>query len=290
MEQDSMRRYSIGQGESREQEESQIYGRSLSARSAMASMLLGTEPPVLPSYALVRAGEFLGLSEGAVRTALSRMVASVEVIRSPQGDYQLTGVLAERQQRQIASLSAELQVWSGNWEMWVVTGGARESAERAELRSCAVEMRLVELRDGVWLRPDNLDAGRFPTAAAVLREQTQRFVTQPDRDDLLAARLWDLEGWSAAAERLRAQMTRWIPTLRAGDTEALRPGFLLAAAVLRHCNADPLLPRELLPREWQGQRLRRDYDQFDAVYRNLLSCWLRDSSQPPASREPDAER
>ncbi len=261
------------------QEESEIYGRSLSARSAMASMLLGTEPPVLPSYALVRAGEFLGLSEGAVRTALSRMAASQEVIRGPEGTYELTGDLAERQHRQIASRSAELQLWSGNWEMWVITAGARESAERARLRSSAMEMRLVELRDGVWLRPDNLDAGRFPSAVQILSEQAQRFVTQPDRDDLLAAQLWDLEGWSAVAERLRVEMTLWIPRLRAGDTEALRPGFLLSAAVLRHYNADPLLPRELLPREWQGDRLRRDYDQFDAAYRNLLGRWLRASTE-----------
>jgi len=45
--------------------------------------------------------------------------------------------------------------------------------------------------------------------------------------------------------------------------------------VLRLFNADPLLPRELLPRRWPGDALRADYDRYDAAYRNVLGDWFR---------------
>ena len=54
--------------------------RPLTARSVIASTLLGVDPPRLPALALVRSGELFGLREGATRTALSRMAANGEVV------------------------------------------------------------------------------------------------------------------------------------------------------------------------------------------------------------------
>jgi len=249
--------------------------RPLTARSVLASTLLGTEPPVMPPHALVRAGAVFGLAEGTVRTALSRMAAAGELVRHHDGRYELAGALLERQARQRASRTPPPPVWSGSWEMWVVNAGARASAERAELRRAALTMRLAELRDGVWLRPDNLDPGRFPVARGVVAGQCRGFTTHPDHDDELAAGLWDLAEWGRGAHELRRRMARLSGRLDDGDTDALRPGFLLAAAVLRHFNADPLLPRELLGRHWEGDRLRRDFDRYDTAYRALLRRWLR---------------
>jgi phenylacetic acid degradation operon negative regulatory protein len=50
---------------------------------------------------------------------------------------------------------------------------------------------------------------------------------------------------------------------------------VLSAAVLRHLQADPLLPGELLPRRWPGAELRALYDDFDAAYRAVLADWGR---------------
>ena len=52
---------------------------------------------------------------------------------------------------------------------------------------------------------------------------------------------------------------------------ALAPGFVLSAAVLRHFNADPLLPRELPPCDWPGDRRCADYDRYDRAYDALLA-------------------
>ena len=58
----------------------------------------------------------------------------------------------------------------------------------------------------------------------------------------------------------------------------LRPGFELSAAVLRHLQADPLLPTELVPADWPGARLRAVYEEWDARYRSTLRAWSRNGT------------
>src|SRR5688572_9091625 len=95
--------------------------RPLSARSVLASVLLGTDPPRLPTPLLVRTGELFGIAEGTVRTALSRMAAAGEVT-AEDGSYSLTGRLVARQRRQAVSRRAEVRDWPGTWELVTVHG------------------------------------------------------------------------------------------------------------------------------------------------------------------------
>ena len=249
-------------------------GSPLTARSVLASTLLGTEPPRLPVRRLVRAGALFGLSEGTVRTALSRMVAAGEVTRTDDGRYELTGPLVERQRRQRRSRAAATEEWSGRWRQAVVDAGGRSPAERAAFRRAMVRLRMGELRDGVWLRPDNLDAAGSVEDRSVVDLHCRWFVVHPDDDADLAAELWDLDHWAGRATVLRREMAHLADRLRDDDTDALAPGFVLSAAVLRHFNADPLLPRELLPRRWPGDALRADYERYDAAYRSVLADWF----------------
>ena len=69
----------------------------LTARSVVASVLLGTEPPVMSAGALVQSATLFGLAEGAVRTAMSRMVAKGELSKRSDGRYELAGHLVARQ-------------------------------------------------------------------------------------------------------------------------------------------------------------------------------------------------
>jgi phenylacetic acid degradation operon negative regulatory protein len=240
----------------------------------VASVLLGTEPPVMPARALVRAAALFGIHEGTARTAMSRMVAAGELRRRDDGRYELAGHLVQRQARQLAGRSMPGGPWSGAWQMWVVEPGARGSSERAELRRAAAALRLAEWREGVWLRPANLEQRRFAGERDVLRSQAREVSAHPHDDAALAASLWDLDGWSAAARSLRRELAEQSGALAEEGPSALRPGFEVSAAVLRHLTADPLLPRELLPRRWEGDRLRADYDRFDAAYRVVLRGWL----------------
>jgi phenylacetic acid degradation operon negative regulatory protein len=246
---------------------------SLTARSVLASTLLGTRPPRLPVGHLVRAGALFGIAEGTVRTALSRMAAAGEV-RAEDGWYRLTGRLVDRQRRQDDSRAAARLPWPGTWWMAVVRDGRRPAVERAGLRSAAAALRFAELREAVWLRPANLDPDRLPTAAEILAAQCHRFDVTAVDGEPRPADLWDLDAWAERARQLQARLDHLVGRLEAGDTGALAPGFVLSADVLRHFQADPLLPDELLLPDWPGAALRHHYDRYDAAFRTLLRWWF----------------
>ncbi len=222
--------------------------RPLTARSAVLSTLLGAHPPRLPARSLVRVGELFGIAEGTIRVALSRMVAAGDLAQV-DGDYQLTRRLRDRQARQDQSRSPSTIPWSGDWEIAVVTAARRSAPERTAFRTAMTELRLAELREGTWLRPANLVRARPEPVV----EQCTFLTGRPDSPGL-AATLWDLDGWAAHARELESALA---------EATDLASRFILAAAVLRHFLADPLLPPELLPDDWPGDRLRTRYEDFD---------------------------
>jgi phenylacetic acid degradation operon negative regulatory protein len=95
-----------------------------------------------------------------------------------------------------------------------------------------------------------------------------------DDPAVLAARLWDLPGWAGRAEQLLGRIGELIDPLKRHDRSMLAQGFVLSADVLRHFQADPLLPADVLPGQWPGERLRRTYDTYDAAYRTVLREWF----------------
>ena len=247
----------------------------LSARSVVLSTLLGTVPPRMSVRRLVAVGGLFGIGEGTIRTALTRMVQRGELAVSEGARYELSGALVARQARQSESRAATVDTWNGRWRMAVVTADGRSSAERATLRQAMQRLRFATQREGVWLRPDNLPADRLPDPMADASAQCSWYVANPTDDDSeLAAALWDLDGWATRTHALRRELHPLLGRLDGGDTTALAAGFVVSAAVLRHLQADPLLPRELLGRSWPGASLRREYEVYDAAYRRLLLEWL----------------
>ena len=247
--------------------------RPLTARSVVASTLLGVRPSVLPARSLVASAGLFGIADGTVRTAMSRMVAAGE-LTVEGGHYALAGPFLARRERQDESRAGVDRAWNGDWELAVVEGERRPAADRAALRRAMRDLRLAELREGVWLRPANLGPGRLPEARAVVATQCLAFTGRPE--DEPALRLWDLDGWAAAARRLEAELTALGPRLDHPDQ--LAAGFVLSAAVLRHLQADPLLPPELLPPYWPGPSLRQGYETYDATFKSAWTTRLRASA------------
>jgi phenylacetic acid degradation operon negative regulatory protein len=236
----------------------------------LASTLLGAEPPELPVAYLVHMAGLFGINPNRARVALSRMVASGEVTSDGAGRYCLAGQLLARQRRQAASRAGRTRQWSGEWQVVVLTSVGDAAEVRGQRRRALEAGRLAELRQGVWMRPDNLAVDLDEVI-----EHGERLLARPGGDPAaLAARLWDLDGWAARGRALLADMAKH-PTTGPDD---LAPGFVLSAAVLRHLQADPLLPEALLPGDWPGAELRRGYDEFDARYRAVLADWGRRAS------------
>jgi phenylacetic acid degradation operon negative regulatory protein len=239
----------------------------LTARSVAISALLGYHPPALPVSELVKVGRLLGIAERATRVALTRMVADGDVA-TDDGVYRLTERLVRRQAMQEESGSPPTRDWDGTWQMAVVTAAARQLPERVALRKEMVGLRLAELREGVWLRPDNL----LGQPSRTVLDQCAFFTCHhPDANEL-AATLWDVPGWAAEARRLTARFDGAEPD---GDA-SLAAGFMLVAEVFRHLQMDPYLPAELLPADWPGDELRRRHAEFRSAYAVRLRDYARD--------------
>lgn len=236
--------------------------RPVSARSALLSLLLGTDEPTLSARELVAGGRLVGFSESTVRVALSRMVSAGDTVRTDDGRYRLSERLLHRQRRQEAAIHVPTRAWHGEWDMVVVTASGRSAAERADLRAELAELRLAELREGVWLRPSNLEM----TWPASLDGICERLVTRPERDPAeLVAQLWDLAAWADRARALLAAADTADPVMR----------FTACATSVRHLLDDPALPEELLPPDWPGAELRKahiDYNRSFIETRRMLAA------------------
>jgi phenylacetic acid degradation operon negative regulatory protein len=228
----------------------------LTARSVALSTLLGYHPPALPINALVKVGELFGITDRATRVALTRMVKDGDV-SVDNGTYRLSERLLRRQAEQDALTAPPTRRWTGGWEMAIVTSTTRPLAERVALRKSMLRHRMGELREGVWMRPDNLSR----ELAGIIADQCEFFASHHSESSSLAASLWDLPGWAAEADRLLTVLD---------EAEGLAQGFMATAEVIRHLLLDPYLPDELLPAGWPGDRLRERYSEFEANYSERL--------------------
>jgi phenylacetic acid degradation operon negative regulatory protein len=250
-----------------------IGDRPLSARSVLATALLGADQPHLTVGELVEMASLFGISDGAARTCLWRMVSNGE-LTSDDGAYALTGRLLERRQRvdeAARSDDTSAPPWDGTWELAVVSEQRRSAADRLALRKAATALHLAELREGIWFRPDNLDRDRLPTLRTVLDRQCVHFHrAATDIPAETVRSLFNLDDWAVDARRLALAMQDEL------DIEAVRADdftyqFALSITVVRHLELDPLLPAELIGRHWPGNDLRSTYRRFDGVFKQRLN-------------------
>jgi len=258
-----------------------IGNRPLSARSVLASALLGADQARLSVGELVAVASLFGISDGAARTCLWRMVSNGE-LTGDDGNYALAGRLLERRERVDEASridDAAAPRWDGTWELAIVSLDRRSATDRLELRKAAIALHLAELREGVWIRPDNLDQQRLPTSRAVLDQQCTHFhgaATDITADKMRS--LFSLDEWTADARELTEAMDVALnPSKRDDSAESFRYEFALSIAVVRHLQLDPLLPVELIPEHWPGHTLRSTYRRFDDAFKQRMNSVFRRS-------------
>jgi phenylacetic acid degradation operon negative regulatory protein len=222
----------------------------LTARSVVLSVLLGAHPAWASASELITLTADFGIKEPTLRVALTRMVGAGDLVRSADG-YRLSDRLLVRQRRQDEALNPRPGRWDGAWTTLVITSVGTDAKTRAAIRNTLYGKRFAELREGVWMRPSNLDldlGDEFLARVRVLR-------ARDDDPAGLASGLWDLPGWARAGRGLLDDMH---------DAEAVPARFVVAAAMVRHLLTDPVLPAQLLPEDWPGAALRLAYHDFAA--------------------------
>ena len=178
------------------------------------------------------------------------MVTAGDLVHSADG-YRLADRLLARQRRQDDALHPPTTAWDGTWVTCVVTDIGADARARAGLRTALQQARFGELREGVWLRPDNLPEPVAPEA----RGRARALASRDDDAAGLAAALWDLPGWAREGTRLLREMDH---------ASGIPARFTMAAAMVRHLLTDPVLPEPMLHARWPGERLRDSYTDFAA--------------------------
>ncbi len=248
--------------------------RPLSARSLIASLLLGMRRPERSGGDLVRWCGLFGVPAGTARVALSRMVDAGE-LRSQDGRYELVGrVRARSAEHDVARRPAVGATWDGRWVIAVVTADGRSSEARAALRRELRHAHYAEQREGAWVRPDNLGE-----EGLVERDRQCRIWRgTPDGDPMeLAEALFEPARWGVQAVEHDEALRRATVALEQarGDGGAIAGAFLAGAGALAHLRADPLLPAALLPADWPGGALRDAYEHFQPRFDRAVAEWFR---------------
>jgi phenylacetic acid degradation operon negative regulatory protein len=223
--------------------------RPLTARSAILSLLLGSHPPSATVSELVAFGRQLAIKDSAVRAALTRMVAATDLHRD-HGRYTLSNRLLERQRRQDEAMQVPTEPWNGTWLVAAVVSNGRDRASRLQLRRSMLAAHFGELREGVWMRPDNLP---WRPDDAIVTDLATMHARPTTSDAELVEQLFRPADWAAAGRDLLGQAERSISP---------RDRLTAFATIVRHLTHDPLLPVELLPPDWPGDTLRAAYEEF----------------------------
>lgn len=244
-----------------------------------------------------------GLSEGAVRTVLSRMARKgwLETRRIGRHSfYDLTPRgrrLLEEGQARIFHPSWDAP-WDGRWFLlaYSIPEDARQLRDR--LRDRLAWLGFGSLGNGLWISPHDVGAQVRELAEQMgLEDHLECFraerVGGAAVEDLVA-RCWDLE---AVSRHYREFLARWTPVwerlgatgrgrLTSADAEEC---YTLRFGLIHEFRAfpleDPYLPRSLLPRGWEGERAT---GVFQALHDVLVGPADRYVDQVLA-READAE-
>ena len=167
--------------------------------------------------------------------------------------------------------------WDGGWTLAVVTETRRPVSARAELRRAMGVLRLAELREGVWLRPDNLDEGWAGPARAVVAAQCRRF-TSPEPEDPPAR--WPPGCGTSTAGPGRPGSSGPAgpgghPARGGRHRRPWVPGSCCRPTSCATCWPTRCCPPGLLPARLAGRRLRADYDRYDRAFKRLWRDWFR---------------
>src|SRR5881275_80671 len=128
----------------------------MTARSVVLSVMLGAHPAWASAAELIRLTADFDIKEATLRVALTRMVSAGDLVRSADG-YRLADRLLARQRRQDDAMRPQLRHWHGYCTTLIVTSIGTDARTRAALRRTLHHKRFGELREGVWMRPDNLE-------------------------------------------------------------------------------------------------------------------------------------
>lgn len=213
--------------------------------------------------ALIRLmGEF-GLSEQAVRQAVSRMSRQGWLVATRRGNRSYYA-MTERGRKRVEAISPRIYgpvvEWDGRWRILTYSISETNREGRDRLRKDLTVLGWAPLSASTWISPrEGLEAARGAVEAIGVTDCVDFFVgeyTGPRTDRELLEKCWDLP---SIAEQYREFITRYEPRLQAErshngmrEDEAFVERMWLVHDFRKFTYVDPGLPSTLLPAHWPG--------------------------------------
>jgi phenylacetic acid degradation operon negative regulatory protein len=213
--------------------------------------------------ALIRLMSSFGVSEQAVRQAVSRMTRQGWLAAQRRGNRAYYTV-TERGRRRIEELSPRIYgpviEWDGKWRLLSYAIGEAKRKRRERLRKELGALGWAPLSPSTWISPsDTLAAAREAARATRTLDAVNLFASEyrgPLSDRALLERCWDVAEIASAYRRFIAT---YEPHLRRerergdlSDEAAFVERLWLVHDYRKFAYADPGLPSELLPAHWPG--------------------------------------
>ncbi len=222
---------------------------------------------------LVRLMATFGLSDAAVRQAVSRMSRQGWLVASKRGNRAFYAV-TERGRRRIEGLSPRIYgpivEWDGRWRMLTYGVSEAQRDRRDRLRKDLAVLGWAPLSASTWISPsDSIEQARDVAQAADVLGDVDLFSGEyhgPLTDRALLEKCWDLEAIGAAygafIERYAPRLQDERTTAGFSEREAFVERLWLVHDYRKFTYIDPGLPSALLPAHWAGTRaaaLFREY-------------------------------
>jgi len=252
--------------------------------SLFGEYLLGRADPVWVGGLIELLAPF-GLSENAVRTALSRMSRKGWLETERRGRRAFYR-LSPRGRRLLEEGAERIyhpprdEPWDGAWRLVVYSIPEEERELRDRFRKRLAWLGLGSLGGGLWITPHDVTGPVDAIADELgIRDRVEAFRAEHlgfSDAGRLVSRAWNLE---AIEDRYEAFVERFEPIVNEPPGTAERAyvrRLELIHAWREFPLVDPYLPRELLPGDWAGDRAARLFDR------------LHDELTDPADRHLDA--
>jgi phenylacetic acid degradation operon negative regulatory protein len=256
--------------------------RDMEADTTQAALLTvlaefwGGNSIAVPSAAIVEVMGLLGVSEAAVRAAISRLgkKGTLDVQKNGRRtSYRLSDeVFASIPASELLTLNfgARDAAWDGEWTVVVFSVPEDQRDRRQLLREWLRWLGFGPVRDGVWISPHadvefthNALSGVLPIDGLVLK--SSQIVGEIDPEVV-----WSLGGVRAHYDDFIETFRPYVYRLRAGTVapiEALHTAISILGRWRAFPTIDPDLPVAAMPADWRRREARRV---FTTVYDSIL--------------------
>lgn len=250
---------------------------------------------------LIKIAAEFGLSQQAVRSALSRMsqkgwLKARRVGNRPYyGPTARTRRLLEEGEQRIFRRRRE--PWDGRWRILVYSIPERKREIRAELRKQLMWLGCGPLSSGSWICPHDVTPQVQELARTLGIEPLVEMFSAAhagfSSDRQLAARSWDIEGinrryqsFLARHEPLYGEFQRRADVT---DSECFVQRFMLIHEYRKFFFIDPDLPPELLPDPWCGSKGHELFNAFHGLLAERANRYFDSVFEAPAPKRKRSE-